>query len=413
MRLRTRIRYATIADLLISVIIICYAGPFASYNGSLLLIGFVGIAILILGKSKLFYRKKNLILWKVLIIYLCANSLLNLPKSIKYILIVCVGYLLIKRRVDNDDCRIVFKFIKTVAVGEAISVIIQKHIPDIFYAIAKVWYFYSDQFDFVKYAGVYSKQYSGLCYEVSYAAIVCSIGIVICFVEFLFAQKNKIKIINLLSIAIGYYAIILTGKRSIELTIPAVLVVLYLIYAGKKLSIKTIIVVLTMLVVFILTAPQIFDVVENILSRGSGKGIELTSRGSFWALALEMFKENPVIGLGLNSYDTRFNNSGIRSIYYDFAGAHNTYLQLLGETGVIGIIMYFSAIISTLKKGFFVSYQNSNRAIYILIAIGIMSVFLIYGLSGNSLYQPQQLFCFFWCVAVIENLTILESKEIL
>ena len=123
-----------------------------------------------------------------------------------------------------------------------------------------------------------------------------------------------------------------------------------------------------------------------------------------------MFKENPITGVGLNSFDVRFNLSGIRPIYYDFAGAHNSYIQLLGETGIIGIILFLGAIMASIKKAISFSDFNKDNVMYVLISLGILFALMIYALTGNSFYQPQQLFCTFWCVSAIENLTSTSSR---
>lgn len=410
MGIKTTIKYTTIANWLIAIGILNYAGPFAGYNGSLLYIGIVGIVLILFLNSKFFYQKKNLLIWKLCIAYFCLNALLNLPRSLKYVLIIIVGYLMIQRKIDNTDCKSIYRICKTVAIIESVFIIIQRYLPDLFYPIAQKCFFYSDQYEFVRYAGTYNKQFSGLCYEVSFAAVVCSIGITICFVEFLFNSSKKKRITNMFFILIAYYSIFLTGKRSIILTIPIVLILIYLVFARKQMTVRTMLLMLLLLFAALFAMPTIYDWVINVLSRGVGHGIQLTQRGAFWALAFEMFNENPIIGVGLNSYDVRFNLSGLRSIYYDFAGAHNSYIQLLGETGIIGLFLFLGAIMTSIKKAISFSDFDQNNVMYALISLGILFVLLIYALTGNSFYQPQQLFCVFWCVSVIENITTTSSR---
>lgn len=146
-----------------------------------------------------------------------------------------------------------------------------------------------------------------------------------------------------------------------------------------------------LIVAFCIKSGEIFDLVEKILAKGSNKGvIELSERGRFWQVALDMFKENPILGTGLNSFDIKFNLSEIRSIKYDFAGAHNIYIQLLGETGILGIFFYLGAIFSSFFNGIkaVVVNKEAGRITWIALAIGM--ILLIYGLSGNVIYQPQE-----------------------
>lgn len=411
MQLKTSIRISTIMDLFVVLVILSYAGPFASYSGITLLIAITGGIFLLYSLTLRENRKKNLNAWIVCIGYLMLNSLLNLPYSLKYMLILVVGYLMIRRNIKAENCKNVYRIIEIASTIEAVSIIIQRHIPDVFYPIAKTWFFYSDQFDFVSHAGQYSKQFSGLCYEVSFAAIVCSLGIIIRFVSMLFDNGKSRKIIDVLLIAMSFYSIILTGKRSIMIDIPITMAVIYLLFSKKNLTAKRIAIIGISLVTILILLPNIYTLVETILSRGRGSGIEWTNRTKFWALAFDMFKDNPLIGKGLNSFDIWFNRSGIRSIYYDFAGAHNSYFQLLGETGIIGICLYLWALFSSIRKGIIYNGLDEQNNKYILISVGILITLLIYAFSGNTLHQPQQLFCVLWCVAVLENLSIVRDEE--
>ena len=109
---------------------------------------------------------------------------------------------------------------------------------------------------------------------------------------------------NLILILIAYYSIFLTGKRSVVLMIPVVLVFIYFVFARKQMNVKTIIFTLLFLFAAIFAMPTIYDWVLNVLSRNTGHGIQLTQRGEFWTRAFEIFKK-PITGLGLNSFDVR------------------------------------------------------------------------------------------------------------
>lgn len=52
-----KIRYSTIVNILISFIIVCYVGPFASYKGSLIMVGLLGMILLFLYFKQGFYSK--------------------------------------------------------------------------------------------------------------------------------------------------------------------------------------------------------------------------------------------------------------------------------------------------------------------------------------------------------------------
>lgn len=411
MRRRLIIRYSSIINILVALIIVCYVGPFASYKGSLILISFLGVVLLSMSRIAGLFSKKHLTIWAILSIYLVLNSMVNFPSSIKYLLVFFVGYALVSRNLSKADYKQVFSICKVVAILDTFSILIQYYVPNFYYPFAQKWFFYSNQYEQVVYMGQYVKQFSGFFYEVSFSALILSFGIIMCVVEMFEELKKSKKIFNLIVALLSYYAIVLTGKRSFMLIIPVAVVLLYLIKVRQKLTVKHLIIVFIGGMMLVFSMDTLLDVFFSIISKGSGHTADLSSRELFWGLALDMFKESPLIGKGLNSFDIAFNASGIRSSYYDFAGAHNSYIQLLSETGIIGFVLYMAAIIRSMYKGMRTLINGCKDEIYLYGSIGMMLVMLVYALSGNVLYQPQQLIAFFWLIAVVENYNQAMKKE--
>src|SRR5699024_1455295 len=108
-------------------------------------------------------------------------------------------------------------------------------------------------------------------------------------------------------------------------------------------------------------------------------------------------KENPIFGKGINSYDLYYNMLAIKK--KAFAGAHNSYLQIFAELGLVGFMLFFMPLI----KNFIKSIKNiglslkSDLAIQKLLfsSIGIQMIVLYYSLSGNPIYQPQEIITYF------------------
>lgn len=402
----------TVTNVLIALIIVSYVGPFASYKGSLILISLLGIIMIFCSVIPNYYAKKVSIMWKLCYIYLCINSLLNLPDSMRYILLFSVGYLIIKRNMTDSDFSQIFSICKVVGCCESFSVLIQYFFPNVFYKFAKYWFYYSNQYEQVEYLGKWCKQYSGLFYEVSYAAVIISVCIVIYFVDLMIIPKKSNKMFSMFMISLSYIAIILTGKRSFMLLLPVVLVLLYVLYVREHLKVIHIIFVFLGICFLCIKSENIFNLVEKILNKGSNNGgIQLSERGDFWALALNMFSENPILGTGLNSFDLKFNLSGIRNIKYDFAGAHNIYIQLLGETGLLGVFFYFGAIYTSFFRGLKAVLINKNIGSIMWISLAIGMILLLYGLSGNVIYQPQEAILLFLCISSYQRLQQIKDKN--
>ena len=396
-----KIKCDSIINLLTAFIIICYAGPLSGYKGILLLITLFGFLQLLYFGIAGFKIKRRINCWKLLLLYLSLNSILNIPYSLNYLLVLYVGYLFILRKLDNNDYRQVFNSIKFVAIAETFTIIIQHYFVDIYYVFAKAWFFYSNQFQQVIYLWQNNKQLSGLFYEVSFAAFIVSFGIIMCFIDVFTTKKKKHFVFNMTIIILSYYAIILTGKRSFILIIPFILTSIFIIKSIQHITFEKMIIFSVGLLILILSQNYIYNKVSYTLSKGKVGTINLSSRELFWGIAFNMFKNKPITGEGLNSFDNNFNASEIRKIKYDFAGAHNSYIQILGETGIIGLIIYIIAIASTLLKGFRLVFFRNYTNKYLFYSIGLLLLILMYSLTGNTLYQPQQLITFFWMIATI------------
>lgn len=90
------------------------------------------------------------------------------------------------------------------------------------------------------------------------------------------------------------------------------------------------------------------------LSRGIGftnQADVSSGRLHFWSVAWQTFRDNPIIGAGLDSfgmafprYDTWNGNSRVEQ-------AHNEYLQMLADTGIMGFICVAAFIFLLFKQG--------------------------------------------------------------
>lgn len=404
--MKIRINIGYILDIFLCFIICSYAGPFASYTGINLFI-FISLIVyvLLMGTNRRLVSKKQLGLsWGLLLCYMVLNSMLNLPKSILYLMLFMFCILILKRKMLKNDIALIKNVLRIVTTILAISIIAQAYSPELFYKFAKIWFFYSDQYDMVLRMGNISHQFSGIMYEVSFSAVLLGIGISIFFSDLMTKSGNRI--LNIVLIIVSYFAIFLTGKRSYILIIPIVLGFCWYLYSIERINTKGLLMLSLAFIVLIYASGDILSWIVKILGRGH-EGIQLTTRERYWSIGFEMFRLNPLVGQGLNSFDVWFNQSGIKSHYYSFAGAHNSYIQVLAEMGLIGFALYFFSIGSAILDGVkklkrSASIKDEQSANNLLFAIVALFCLLVYGLSGNILYQPQQLVTFFFLISVIQ-----------
>lgn len=398
MRINIKNTYNNILLFFIILLIFSYAGILASYKSctvySVILLLFCILGIF-LRKIILFRIEMN---WLLLIIYMFLTLAINFPKSILYFILFILGIIMLYKRTNDIFFVRLIKFSKIISLILATSIIIQRLFPSIFYEFAKYYYYYSNQYEMVYEAGNIAHKYSGLIYEVSFAAFILSIGFA-CYFSEVIKRKQKV-LFNMISLIYIYYAIILTDKRSFILIIPFVACVVLLLVELKKISIRFIFLVIFVLIICFINFGAIFELVSNILSDGTEISIQLSSREKYWNIIITMFKHSPIIGCGMNSFDEYFNSSNIKNIYLYFAGAHNSYLQMLSELGIIGATLYILSLIrltiKTIRCLIFYRLNDNQEKLYlVIIATFMLFVCMIYALTGNVFYQPQQLITFF------------------
>lgn len=143
-------------------------------------------------------------------------------------------------------------------------------------------------------------------------------------------QKNNFEKLTLLLISIS---VIMSLSRGgiISILIPLIFI---LISSLIKLKIKHIVVALVIVSILfnILDVPQVHDVLDQRMSTiSSGSG-----RFEIWKNGIELWSQNPFFGIGWYNF-----------LYYNinFYGgtnyAHNTFLEVLVELGLVGFTIYF------------------------------------------------------------------------
>jgi O-antigen ligase len=77
-----------------------------------------------------------------------------------------------------------------------------------------------------------------------------------------------------------------------------------------------------------------------------------TGRAHFWGVALDIIAANPVIGAGLGSFGVAYTQYDTRNGLMRLEQAHNDYLQILTDAGIIGAALGLFFIFILFRKGF-------------------------------------------------------------
>jgi|GEM_PF-781194 len=116
-------------------------------------------------------------------------------------------------------------------------------------------------------------------------------------------------------------------------------------------------------------------------------------------VAIEMFKEYPVYGIGFAQYEVNYQN------YSAFIGldqrienrqAHNLYLEIAGETGMIGLATFTIMILFVFRAGYYARITLNKLGRYDLIPWLAAVNFGVGAYMLNSIFLHDDYFRFFW-----------------
>lgn len=378
------------------------------------ILGILGVAIL---KKTMVLNMHTVKLWGVWCIFLLISSMYSyVPiNTLNGAVIYFCFFILVFLNYTEDDMKLILKVIRFVCIFLGISIIISVLIPKLF--TDYLAFLVATDSNVLK-TEIKEGIYSGLAGEKSNAAFYMNIGIALELA--LYNKEKKWQYRNYLFIAIYIIALMLTGKRTLLLVsflIIALAIKLFDIkgkYAKIFLSSFLIIPLIIIILNFI---PQTKIVIERLLNNSTDQ--TMNGRKKFWDFCMYMLNNKFLFGYGYDTFNAVFSDI----VHYVYNGkvwdmyAHNIYYELLGETGIIGFLIFFSASISLLFKSISCFKKQTlaeSQKILIFFSAAIQIIFLIYGCTGNVIYAHYEL-GFYFTAFIIYKTVIFElynKKEI-
>jgi len=231
---------------------------------------------------------------------------------------------------------------------------------------------------------------------------------------FLLKNDKKIKVIYYILLSILYANFMICQSRGIWISIfVSSIIGLYLIYKFRFVKYLRenrkwlIVIILTFLIITIIYSTDnpmnksAITVPQRALSTFDKSDTSINQRMLMWKTTFNMIKDNPWFGSGIGTFKINYQNYQADYLqenpedikYWIKAGeAHNEYLQIWAELGIIGLVLFLTIIyfFYSLIIDFF-NVNNEKKGKEKIIIIGLctgITCFLIHSLFSFPLHVP-------------------------
>jgi len=193
------------------------------------------------------------------------------------------------------------------------------------------------------------------------------------------------RVLNFVYVPVGLFAVAITGTRGATLAlVPAAIFVFWSLRRAspsqRLAAVGTLVAAVLVLVVYAPRGPLARIQTAASATELGSEDSALSGRWSVWVESSNVFLERPVIGAGLDAH--RAAVSGALDDVRVFRGtekeAHNTYISVLVETGIVGFLIFAALIVTVVKRlrslsGWRAWYWSAQVSV---LAIGAMSLSL-------------------------------------
>jgi O-antigen ligase len=167
-------------------------------------------------------------------------------------------------------------------------------------------------------------------------------------------------------------AVVFTASRGASFTTVVALLAISIwhVNSSPRMRFAPIIVGVLLLAVGLAFAPKAnierIGTLESEISTG-----HVGSRGAIWKAGLQVFRERPWTGVGAASFEF-----AVEPIIGRTLVAHNVYVSVLTETGIIGFLIFSLAIVSCIVMGVHLSLPERPLWLIVMLlwCIGVMSL---------------------------------------
>ena len=207
----------------------------------------------------------------------------------------------------------------------------------------------------------------------------------------------------LLFVALGFivFNIMGTGSRAGALAFAAGATMVFVLCPIKHRLSKAIL--FAAVGYLALTALVVLDTgvaADRIASPGEASRT-MTYRTAMWQMAVDMWTDNPLVGVGTNGWFVYYHDYRIPGASPEFLRTHNAFLQLLAENGPIGVAVYLLINLFAIVSAFCAALATHDRRLkFEAMAFAACTVgFFLFAGSSNVLENELYFLVFGMCGA--------------
>ena len=323
--------------------------------------------------------------------------------SLEYYMII--GYFLasltlLSNRFDGYDE--LWKWLKYFSIFGAFGVYLQRFLPGVYYAVISL--LLPNEVVASIRSRLIAGYYTGFSREVSYTMFLVVVGLGL----YIFAETKKNRRNDRVAIVFLLGALLLSGKRATLVFFILAWFITSFIKSDDKLKIfKYSACVFVGLMLVIVTFPYwskipIFSRIVEVINFASLDDLIGITNGRtvIYSNAISLWNTNRWFGIGWSNF-----KHSVPSIYwYSGFDVHNCFLQILCETGIIGLVLYslicIISVTSSIKCIYMFKHSrlenNYNYGLSLFFAF-IQVFFILYSLTEPILYEYTDYIVFFIC----------------
>jgi len=198
-------------------------------------------------------------------------------------------------------------------------------------------------------------------------------------------SSHSRRLLNYVYVPVGLFAVAITGTRGATLALlPAAVFVFWSLRRASStqriIAVATLAAAIVVLVVYAPRGPLTRIESATTATELGAEGSALSGRWGIWQQSSRAFLDRPVLGAGLDAHRTAVSSAldDVRVYKGVEKEAHNTYISVLVETGLVGFLIFATmvgVVVARIRQlsGWRAWYWSAQLAV---LAIGAMSLSL-------------------------------------